>query len=141
MNILFLVAQCVPGDTINLTTMTIVHKSLISGIKRWLTSENRYQLLDNIENASCEFPTEVDMNLITIGDREKYVKYYYLIHRIISGLTSLILTYSNDEEIILRLRRLIAYFNEIKPPPPPPLCVNNIGYLLPPERKGLQSLL
>lgn len=141
MELLSLVSQCTPGDTINLTSMTIVHKSLMSGIKRWLSSENRSHLIDSIENARKEFPI-INCKLVTYVD---HIEYYYLIDRIINGLLSLGFTYINDEEITLRLRKLIDYFTIIRPPPPPlALKINNLGFFLSSfddQKKGLHSLL
>jgi len=94
MDLLLLVAQCNPGDTINLSTMTITSKSFLQGLSRWWHAQSRRKLIERLEGAVELYRKQPAQSPVST-------------EALITGLTSLILTYNKDTEITERLRHLI----------------------------------
>lgn len=89
-----------PGETIHIKSMSKQHHDCYStSISRWLSGENRHQLIYMIETSVVHRIKELEVVL----DYEKFLE----LEECIRGLENLNITYSNDIEIIQRIQSCI----------------------------------
>jgi hypothetical protein len=102
-----LLADLNPGDTINVSTMSIVkHNSYYTSIKRWVFSENRHKTLIQIENSISDalFSLKSKFNMPLFQELLKSS----------TGLQSLLITYHGDEVSMFRLMKCIKIIEAYK---------------------------
>jgi hypothetical protein len=102
-----LLSDLKPGDTINVSTMSIVnHNSYFTSLKRWVFNENRHKTLIEIENSITDV-------LYSLKSKFNMPLFQELL-KSSTGLQSLLLTYNGDEVSMFRLMKCIKIIESYK---------------------------